>query len=142
MKRVVWGLVVLLLCWGTGFAEQYPIDPQKNCLFLGKPFNPAEKAVKVKLAMNTRYRVGLSGEAFLSNQTGAEADPLPGVVLFYATNEQDGFATLYRVLKPGETIRFTTPNEEDPNVFLLAFVMDYWEQSINTGKYVLTVDKE
>jgi hypothetical protein len=124
------------------FAEQYRIDTNKNCLFLNKDASIQGKAVNVKLDMNTKYRITLSGEGFFSNQTGSKADPMPGVVLFYATNEQDGFATMYRVIKPGETIQFTTPNEDNKNVFLLAFVMDYWHKSKNVGKYLLTVEKK
>jgi len=141
MKKIIL-LSVVIFAVSAASAEQYTIDAQKNCLFLNKASNITEKAVKVKLKMNTAYKVSLSGEAFFSNQAGAEADPMPGVVIFYPTNEQDGFASIYRVLKPGESIKFKTPNEEDNNVFILAFVMDYWDASVNKGSYILTVEKE
>ncbi len=142
MRRTSIFLAVFVAIAGTAFAEQYVVDAGKNCVFMTQSARVLDRAVKVKLSMNTRYRVSLEGEAFFSNQTGADADPMPGVIIFYATGEQDGFASLYRVLKPGESFRFTTPGEEDHNVFLMAFVMDYWDASANTGKYVLTVDKE
>lgn len=128
---------------GTAKAKQdtYVIDANKNCVFLNQNENIAEKAVRIPLRLNTRYMANVSGQAFFSAQTGSEADPMPGVVLFYSDNTQDGFGTLYRVIKPGESVEFTTPNEDKENVFLLAFVMDFWPASTNTGSYTLQVEQ-
>lgn len=142
MKKVLLVFAVISAFTFVAFAEQHVVDADKNCVFMNRNVKLSERAVRVKLSMNTRYRVSLSGAAFFTDQTGPNADPMPGAVIFYPTNEQDGFAILYRLLKPGETIRFTTPNEEDHNVFLMAFVMDYWDASPNRGKYILTVEKD
>lgn len=142
MKLAAAFFVMMFALSGSLSAEEYQIDANRNCLFLNKAESFQGKAVKVKLDMNTKYRVSLSEEGYFSSQQGAAADPMPGVVLFYPANEQDGFASMYRVIKSGETVRFVTPNEDDNSVFLLAFVMDYWHESANAGRYMLTVEKE
>jgi len=123
-------------------AETYTIDATQNCLFLNQAENNIpQKSVKIKLEMNTRYRVDISGDCFYSGQSGRDADYMSGVVLFYCTNEEDGFKSVYTVLKSGQSIEFTTPNEEPQNLFLIAFVMDYWPESQNRGSYTLKVNK-
>jgi hypothetical protein len=121
--------------------QTYTVDAVKNCVFLNQTENIPQKAVKIKLETDTRYRLQLDGMAYYTQQNGKDADPMPGVVLFYPTNEQDGFASIYKVMVPGETIVFTTPSEEPENVFLLAFVMDYWSGSANKGAFQLRVEK-
>jgi hypothetical protein len=136
-------LIVLILVFTAGIvkAETYTIDASQNCIFLSQADNIIpKKSVKIKLEMNTRYRVTCSGEGFYSTQTGKDADPMPGVVLFYSTNEEDGFASKYLVLKSGQSIEFTTPNEEPENVFMIAFVMDFWAASPNRGAFTLKVE--
>ena len=116
------------------------IDARKNCVSLRTGEKIADKAVKIPLALNTRYRVKLTGEAFFTEQTGAEADPMPGVVLWYASSGQDGFASHYMVMTPGGSLEFTTPNEEPQNVFIMAWVMDYWNEDNNRGSYQIEVE--
>jgi hypothetical protein len=135
-------LILLMLAAAALQADTFTIDATQNCIFLNQTENNIpKKSVKVKLEMNTRYRVELGGDSFYSNQTGKDADYMSGVVIFYATNEEDGFRSVYQVLKPGQSIEFTTPNEEPDNVFLIAFVIDYWPESINRGAYTLKVTK-
>ena len=60
--------------------------------------------------------------------TGRDADPFPGVVLVYGTDEEDGYAIRQTVLAPGKSITFTTPWAIKPEdeVFLMAFFLDIW----------------
>ena len=55
------------------------------------------------------YTVTASGEAFMSDQTGVDADPFPGVVALYCTDEEDSFAERQIVLAPGKSITFGSP---------------------------------
>lgn len=140
--KVFLSLIALMLASAAVKAETYTIDAAQNCIYLSQAEkNIPKKSVKVRLDMNARYRVELAGDCFYTNQTGKDADYMPGIVLFYATNEEDGFRSVYQVLKPGQSIEFTTPGEEPENVFLLAFVLDYWTGSPNQGAYTLKVTK-
>ena len=42
----------------------------------------------------------------MNEQTGPDADPFPGVVVNYPTDEQDGYAERQIVLAPGKSITF------------------------------------
>jgi hypothetical protein len=61
--------------------------------------------------------------------------------LFYGTDEEDGYATRYTILKPSKDISFTTPWNIDPTdeVFVLAFFLDHWPESANRGCYTLKI---
>ena len=119
------------------------VDAVENCLFMPKSQEPKDVAAKIPLKPNRRYTVSVSGEAFLSSHTGRQADPFPGVVLFYCTGGPDGYETKYQVVKSGETIRFRTPNTRHKKyVFLSAFFIDYWPKSKNRGEYQLTVSED
>ena len=77
----------------------------------------------------------------MTNETGPDADPFPGVVLVYGTDEEDGFAIRQAILAPGKSITFKTPwliNPED-EVCLMAFFLDTHHGSIKRGIYKLTV---
>lgn len=144
MKKIklLSAVILLMLAAASLKAGTFTIDATQNCIFLNQPENNIpKKNVKVKLEMNARYRVELGGECFYTSQTGKDADYMSGVVIFYATNEEDGFRSVYQVLRPGQSIEFTTPNEEPDNIFLIAFVIDYWAESANRGAYTLKVTK-
>jgi hypothetical protein len=87
------------------------------------------------------YTVTASGEAFMSSQTGVDADPFPGVFVLYGTDEADCYATRQIVLAPRKSITFRSPWLIDPasDVSLLAFFLDVWPDSPNRGSYKLTV---
>jgi len=98
----------------------------------------------LQLQPSTAYQVTVSGEAYLSDQTGAQADPFPGVVLAYATNEDDGWAMLYRVARPGDTFEFRTSvsTGSQYDFHLLAFFLDPYSNSPNRGSYTVHVTRK
>jgi hypothetical protein len=79
----------------------------------------------------------------MSTQTGVNADPFPGVVFYYSTDEEDCYAIRYVVLKPGDSVTFRTPWLISPadEVFALAFFLDAWPNSDNHGSYTLKFDR-
>ena len=115
------------------------VDAQQHCLFMTKKQRPDKKTARFNLLPNRRYHVQVSGSAFLSSDTGQKSDPIPGAVVFYCTNEQDGFATKTDIIRPGDEISFTTPKQEGNDLFLSAFFIDYWPESDNRGQYELAI---
>lgn len=118
------------------------IDASENCLFLNEAVEPSEKVVRHRLQPNRRYSIEVSGEAFFSSHKGRLADPMPGLIVFYCTNEQDGFSSEYRVLRSGDSLSFVTPNRNGKYQFLTAFFIDYWPASANRGGYELKIRNE
>ncbi len=119
------------------------VDAVENCLFMPVSQEAKDIAARISLKPGQQYSVSVSGEAFLSAHKGRQADPMPGVVLFYCTGGPDGYETKYQVVKSGETIRFRTPNtRRKKDVFLSAFFIDYWPKSKNRGEYQLTISEE
>jgi hypothetical protein len=102
---------------------------------------PNDGAVRLDLARGRTYTVTAAGEAFMSDSTGPDADPFPGVVLIYGVDAEDGYAIRQTVLAPGKSITFTSPWAISPNdeVYLLAFFLDIWSDTIKRGGYKLTV---
>jgi len=137
--------ISLLFCTGAQAAD-YLVDAEKNCIYMTKNESIESRALKVRLTPGVPYTISLSGAAFFSPDTGADADPIPGVILFYSTGEQDGFAVYYRLLAPGEALSFTTPSLASgvlPNdVFLMAFIIDYWQNAVHRGAFTLTVERK
>jgi len=115
------------------------VDAAKHCLNIGQAPAAGQGALRVDLERGVTYTVKAAGEAFMSNQTGADADPFPGVVFFYSTDEEDGYAIRYVVLKPGDSVTFHTPwlISPDDEVFAAAFFLDAWPGSENHGSYTL-----
>jgi hypothetical protein len=145
-KRLLLAIAIsLLLCTGAP-ATDYIIDAEKNCVHMKSKESIESRALKVLLAPGAPYTVALSGAAFFSPDTDRDADPIPGVILFYSTNEQDGFATYYRVLSPGNSVSFTTPSlasgVRPEDVFLSAFIIDYWENAVHRGGFILRVERK
>lgn len=123
------------------------VDPKKHCMYLGQPPASGQGALRVDLERGVTYTVRATGKAFMSDETGDNVDPFPGVMLFYCTDEEDGFAVRQAMLKSGESITFTTPWAIDAKdeVFASAFFIDAWADSPNHGGYTLTFtrsDKE
>ena len=86
-----------------------------------------------------------AGEAFMTDSTGNDADPFPGVVLFYGTDEEDGYASRQIVLAPGKSVTFRSPWNIAPtggrfDVDLQAFFLDL-ANNPNRGSYTLTIEE-
>ncbi len=77
----------------------------------------------------------------MTDATGPDADPYPGVVLIYGVDAEDGYAIRQTVLAAGKSITFKTPWAISPadEVSLLAFFLDVWPDGIKRGSYKLTV---
>ena len=98
-------------------------------------------SVRVDLEHGKTYTVTASGEAFMTAATGVNADPFPGVVLFYGTDEEDCYAIRQTVLAPGKSITFRSPWNIKPkdDVYLMAFFLDYSPKDPKRGSYTLTI---
>ncbi len=145
-KRLLLAAAIsLLLCTGAPAAD-YIIDAEKNCIHMKNKESIESRAFKVRLTPGVPYTVALSGAAFFSPDTDRDADPIPGIILFYSTSEQDGFASFYRVLAPGNSVSFTTPSlasgVRPEDVFLSAFIIDYWENTPHRGGFILRVERK
>ena len=95
----------------------------------------------VSLEKGKLYTVTASGEAFMTESTGADADPFPGVVVLYATDEEDCYAMRQIVMTPGKSITFRSPWLIDPSagVSLSAFFLDEAAGHPKRGSYTLTI---
>jgi hypothetical protein len=146
VKRFLPAIVIfLLLCTGAPAAD-YVIDAEKNCVHMTKNESIESKAVKIRLTPGVPYTIALSGAAFFSPDTDRDADPIPGVIIFYSTGEQDGFASYYRLLAPGQSLSFSTPSlasgVRPEDIFLTAFIIDYWENAAHRGGFILRVERK
>jgi hypothetical protein len=104
---------------------------------------PNDGAVRLDLEYGKYYKVTAAGEAFMSDQTGADADPFPGVTVIYPTDEQDCYAIRQIVLAPGKSITFRSPWLIAPNseIFLMAFFLDTYTGDHKRGSYKLTIEE-
>jgi hypothetical protein len=144
-KRLLLAVAISVALSTGAPAADYNVDAEKNCVHMTRSESIQSRAVRVPLTPGAPYTVGLSGAAYFSPDTGTDADPVPGVILFYSTSEQDGFAVFYRILKPGETLSFTTPSLASgvvpKDVFLMAFIIDYWDNAVHRGGFTLRVER-
>ena len=124
------------------------VDASRHCIHLSvvsvkRESRPDDGAVVLDLEQGKTYKVAVAGEAFMGPATGPDADPFPGVVLVYGTDEEDGYAIRQSVVAPGKSITFKTPWAVKPEdgVFLIAFFLDIEGQTNrpNRGSYKLTV---
>jgi RNA polymerase sigma factor (sigma-70 family) len=122
------------------------VDAVRHCVHLAemsvkRDSRPNDGAVRLDLERGKTYTVAAAGEAFMTSQTGPNADPFPGVVLIYGTDEEDGYAIRQTVLAPGKSITFRTPWAINPvdEVNLIAFFLDAWPQTPKRGSYTLSV---
>ena len=126
---------------GQGGKKEITVDPRRHCIHLSwvslkRDDRPNDGAVRVDLERGKYYKVTAAGEAFMSEQTGPDADPFPGVVVIYPTDEEDCYADRQIVLAPGKSITFRSPWLIDPNddVYLMAFFLDtYWPATPSAG---------
>jgi hypothetical protein len=132
-----------------GGKSEITVDATRHCVHvpttnLRKDSRPNDGAVYLDLERGATYTVTAAGEAFLSLQTGVDADPFPGVVVAYGTDEEDCYAWRQVVLAPGKSITFRSPWLIDPpptgsGVYLMAFFLDFWPHATHRGSYTLTV---
>ncbi len=122
------------------------VDATRHCVHLAETHlkrdaRPNDGALRLDLERGTTYTVTATGEAFMTKQTGPDADPFPGVVLVYSTDEEDGYAIRQAVLAPGKSITFKTPWLISPKdeVNLMAFFLTIDPQGVTRGSYKLTV---
>lgn len=120
------------------------VDASKHCLFIGHQMATDQGALRLDLERGVTYTVSAAGKAFMSAETGGDADPFPGVVFYYSTDDEDGYAVRYAVLKAGDSVTFRTPWLISPGdeVFALAFFLDAWPDSENHGSYTLTFQRD
>jgi hypothetical protein len=116
------------------------VDATKHCLYVGQAPASGQGALRVDLERGYTYTVRAAGKAFMSDETGDSADPFPGVLFFYSTDDEDGYAVRQVMLKPGDSVSFTTPwlIQEKDDVFASAAFVDAWADSPNQGGYTLT----
>jgi RNA polymerase sigma factor (sigma-70 family) len=129
-----------------GGKREIIVDPTRHCIHL-----PARNLTRddrlndcvldVSLEKGKIYTVAASGEAFMNDSTGADADPFPGLVVLYATDEEDCCAERQIVMTPGKSITFRSPWLVDPadGESLTAFFLDTWPGHPKRGSYTLTI---
>lgn len=142
LKQMVWGVVFCSAIPNLALGEVLIVDAQDHCVFMREQQRPEDHAATVRLKPNTRYKVSVSGAAWMSGHTGSAADPFPGVTVSYCTNEQDGFADRMTVAKSGDKLSFTTPRKGGADIFLCAFFVDYWKETPNHGQYKLKIEAQ
>ncbi len=132
---------------GKGGKKEITVDPERHSIHLSRVSLKRDDrlndgAVRLDLERGKTYRVTASGEAFMSEQTGPDADPFAGVVVLYPTDEEDCYAERQIVLAPGKSITFRSPWLIDPvsDVTLMAFFLDTWPGHPKRGSYTLTVE--
>jgi hypothetical protein len=135
---------------GKGGKKEITVDPTKHCIYmpgwksLTADERPNDGVLRIDLERGKTYTVTAAGEAFMTDSTGNDADPFPGVVLFYGTDEEDGYAIRQNVLAPGRSITFKTPwliNPKD-DVFLMAFFLGGSPDDPKRGSYTLTIEEK
>jgi RNA polymerase sigma factor (sigma-70 family) len=121
------------------------VDAARHCVHLSpvsvkRGSRPNDGAVRLDLERGKTYEVTAAGEAFMGPATGADADPFPGVMLVFGTDEEDGYAIRQVSLAAGKSITFKTPwaISPDDEVYLMAFFLDIGGMP-NRGSYKLTV---
>jgi hypothetical protein len=131
---------------GQGDKKEITVDPKRHCIHL--PRGPMslmrddrlnDGMVHVDLERGKTYTMTASGEAFMSDSTGADADPFAGVVALYCTDEEDSFAERQIVLAPGKSITFRSPVVA--NGYVMAFFLDTWAGHPKRGSYTLTIEE-
>ncbi len=134
---------------GQGGKQEITVDPRRHCIHLSpvslkRDDRPNDGAVRVDLERGKFYKITAAGGAFMSEQTGPDADPFPGVVVHYPTDEQDCDAERQIVLAPGKSITFRSPWLIHPGagVHLMAFFIDAgWAGHPKRGSYILTIEE-
>jgi RNA polymerase sigma factor (sigma-70 family) len=122
------------------------VDPTRHCIHLPLTNLKGDDrlndcVLSVSLEKGKLYTITASGEAFMSESTGPDADPFPGVVVLYSTDEEDCCASRQISLAPGKSITFRSPWLINPSagVSLTAFFIDVWPGQPKRGSYTLTI---
>jgi RNA polymerase sigma factor (sigma-70 family) len=133
---------------GQGRKKEITVDPTRHCVHVPwvsqkRDDRPNDGAVRLDLGYGKYYKITAAGQAFMSDETGADADPFPGVAVVYPTDEEDGFAIRQIVLAPGKSVTFRSPWLIAPNseVFLMAFFLDTYASNPKRGSYTLTIEE-
>ncbi len=137
---------------GKGGKKEFTVDPTKHCIYMPgvKSLTPDDRPndglLLIGLERGKTYTVTAAGEAFMTDHTGNDADPFAGVVLFYGTDEEDGYAIRQTVLAPGKSVTFRSPWNIAPiggrsDVYLQAFFLDPAPNDPNRGSYTLTIEE-
>jgi RNA polymerase sigma factor (sigma-70 family) len=137
---------------GKGGKREISVDPTKHCIYmpgsksLTADERPNDGVLHIDLERGKFYKVTAAGEAFMTDHTGPDADPFPGVVLFYGTDEEDCYAIRQTVLAPGKSVTFRSPWNIAPTpggsgVYLQAFFLDPAPNDPNRGSYTLTIEE-
>ena len=133
---------------GHGGKKSITLDPTRHGVHLPwvsqkRDDRPNDGAVRVDLERGKYYKVTAAGQAFMSDETGANADPFPGVAVIYPTDEEDCYAIRQIVLAPGKSITFRSPWLIAPNsdIFLMAFFLDTYAGNPKRGSYTLTIEE-
>jgi RNA polymerase sigma factor (sigma-70 family) len=134
---------------GQGGKKEITVDPRRHCIHLSwvsleRDDRPNDGAVRVDLERGKFYKITAAGEAFMNEQTGPDADPFPGVVVNYPTDEQDGYAERQIVLAPGKSITFRSPHLPLPSAGgqLMAFFIGASSAGHpEHGSYTLTIEE-
>ena len=129
-----------------GGKREIVVDPTRHCIHLpltnlkGKD-RLNDCVLSVSLEKGKVYTITASGEAFMSESTGPDADPFPGVVVLYSTDEEDCCASRQISLAPGKSITFRSPwlIDRSAGVSLTAFFLDVWPGQPKRGSYTLTI---
>lgn len=119
------------------------VDPKKHCIFVTETEKSVRTgALRFDLERGVTYTFQASGEAFMTSQTGVDADPFPGLMLYYPTDEEDCYAWRMAVLRPGDKVTFKTPwlIKPDDEVFALAFFLAITPDE-HRGSYKLAIKK-
>ena len=85
------------------------VDPTRHCLFVGQQAAAGQgrTAAGPRAWRDIHSECGRRGIHVGPNGSGRR--PFPGVVFYYSTDEEDGYAVRYVVLKPGDSVTFRTP---------------------------------
>ncbi len=131
---------------GKGGKKEIIVDPTRHCIHMSpmslkRDDRLNDCVVRLDLERGKIYTVTASGEAFMSEQTGVDADPSPGIVLLYSTDEEDCYAERQAIISPGKSITFRSPWLIDPkaDVYLMAFFLDTWPGQRKRGSFTLTI---
>jgi RNA polymerase sigma factor (sigma-70 family) len=137
---------------GKGGKKEITVDPTKHCIYmpgmksLTADERPNDGVLRIDLERGKFYKVTAAGEAFMTDSTGNDADPFPGVVLFYGTDEEDGYAIRQIVLAPGKSVTFRSPWNIAPtggrsDVYMQAFFLGGSPDDPKRGSYTLTIEE-
>ncbi len=131
-----------------GGKREVVVDPTRHCIHLPPTNLKGDDRLNdcilvVSLEKGKLYTITASGEAFMTESTGADADPFPGVVVLYGTDEEDCYASRQIVMKPGKSITFRSPWLIEPSagVSLSAFFLDEAAGHPKRGSYTLTIEE-